>query len=469
MISSKKIYFSRQKEKLRRRLERIFWKQKKISLPEFSYHSGNVRIRISNGFSLEYGHNDEKLCRGYQSILTKVLQYIKSKSSSVETDNTMSLSTEEDGSDMKQDISGQSDSGVGAPQSTGTGAQCETHGSCPKDSSVDATGYGVDSFGHPESDFSDSGDPKKPCAGFNDQQGCNPSSSQQCGESKAVSDISGNGQNIGDNGNACCGISHQEKTSSFSFSFGQASWIEEEAKKILDEDEGNAKPQETIHLGGGGGRQINTVLYSPNKNLKLLKTLKGCLSSRQPFGIDVFTEGKKVYKKDFVKGCILPHKILDCFKDSKQGGIYIIMDTSGSVEHFSKMILEVLHTAKLPDNVYVWSGSEAHPNKNEKTGRSYEYEHDFFLDLKRFLSIENPPIGSKLIFWGDLHDVYIKNKEAKIRKLLIPYKAFWLHCCDEKCNYVGCEKEEARKAGFKIFKNVNSTDKFVCAIKTIGG
>lgn len=466
MISPKTIYFSQQKEKLRNKVKRIFWREK-ISLPEFSYHSGNIKIRVSKGFILvESGsHEHEQLCRGYQSILTKVLQYIKSSSSSIETDNTMSLSTEEDGSEMKQDISisGQSDSGVGAPQSTGTGVQCETHGSCPKDSSVDATGCGVDSFGHPETDFSDSGGSENPCAGSNDQQGCIPDSSQQCGESKAVSDISGNGQNIGDNGNAC-GVSHQEKTSSF---FGQASWIEEEAKRILDE--GNAKTQEATHLGGGGGRQINTALYSPNKNLKLLKALKGCLSSRQPFGVDLFTEGKKVYKKNLVKGCILPHKILDCFKDTKKGGIYIIMDTSGSVEHFSKLILEVLHTANLPDNVSVWSGSEAHPNKNEKTGRSYEYEHDFFLDLKRFLSIENPPIGSKLIFWGDLHDVYIKNNVSKIRKLLIPYKAFWLHCCDEKCDYIGCEKEEARKAGFKIFKNVNSTDKFIRAIKTIGG
>lgn len=170
-----------------------------------------------------------------------------------------------------------------------------------------------------------------------------------------------------------------------------------------------------------------------------------------------------------MKGLITPHKLLNCFRNTARGNIYLIMDTSGSVSHFSNLILQVINTAKLPANVNIWSGSEAHPNKNEKNGKSVKYIHSFFEDLKRFIKKETPPLGSIFIFWGDLHDVNIRGEEAKIKKLLLPYRAFWLHCCDDTCNYKGCEKKEARMAGFKIFKKISSVEKFNRALKTIVG
>jgi hypothetical protein len=115
----------------------------------------------------------------------------------------------------------------------------------------------------------------------------------------------------------------------------------------------------------------------------------------------------------------------------------------------------MIKSAKQAENIIVWSGSEAHPCKDENKGvDKIEFIYDFAENMQAWINLEQPQVGSTLVFWGDLQDVNID--PVKLKKVCQNYKCVWLHCIErhEINQYNRSEAEQIIQAGFKLVKAV---------------
>jgi len=245
---------------------------------------------------------------------------------------------------------------------------------------------------------------------------------------------------------------------------------------------------EKYRCGGGGGSQASfssaSLISSAQRRIKEFLSL---LSSEQDIsskveGFDYFDSRK------MVKARLNPSVISNAkYSRPKLGGVYFFVDVSGSVSYLAEFILNLLFGGISLEGIRVFIGSEAHPEreilaeekknlkeilddwwKKPKNSKIFfqEYGESFDADLEGFLKKCKPSVGSVFVFFGDLHDIHIKDPK-KVKKLLAPYKSYWLHTHEDKPCYSGCEIERAKKAGFNMLFEVNSEEGLLRAIRKV--
>lgn len=148
----------------------------------------------------------------------------------------------------------------------------------------------------------------------------------------------------------------------------------------------------------------------------------------------------------------------------KDASIYFFLDDSGSMRAHAQMFQGLLEASR--HVVHVYRGSEAHPVEAVDGSYESEYIWSFCDQLKRWLDTVRPTPGSVLIFWGDTCDMNIRGDEQKVRKLLRPYRAYWLGMY-KKYDYEGWEQECLPAAGFKVIAPVSSQKELRRAVKKI--
>lgn len=148
----------------------------------------------------------------------------------------------------------------------------------------------------------------------------------------------------------------------------------------------------------------------------------------------------------------------------KDASIYFFLDDSGSMRSHAQMFQGLLEASR--HVVHVYRGSEAHPVEAVDGSYESEYIWSFHDQLKRWLDTVRPTPGSVLIFWGDTCDMNIRGDEQKVRKLLRPYRAYWLGAYKEY-GYEGWEQKCLPAAGFKVIAPVSSPKELRQAVKKI--
>lgn len=164
---------------------------------------------------------------------------------------------------------------------------------------------------------------------------------------------------------------------------------------------------------------------------------------------------KSIIKKDMAS-----------FKNSKYRReaekIYLILDTSGSVDYLSEEIKKIALSCLKSNKIVVYTGSEAHPCYREPyKNNQVIYNNNFHVDLYNFLRFEKPSKGATIIFFGDLFGVNINIAETK--KLINGYKTIWLCNRDKETN----EWKEAEVCFNKVIYNVDTINKFVSTLRNI--
>jgi len=212
---------------------------------------------------------------------------------------------------------------------------------------------------------------------------------------------------------------------------------------------------------GGGGSQLDTSL-EVSSDARIAQCVERLLTGG---GVRKVTGQDHCWSRPVVKSIVTANAkaLLQAKYEREPEKIYLFLDTSGSVSYLSEVILKILKSCIKSSKIDVWTGSEAHPVKNEKTGVRFKYHHNFSDNMKIFLKNERPTIGSTFIFLGDLMD---SNIDLSMKKILIPYRAVWLWT-EQNSSYKGCDIEIAKKVGFKIVKGVNSVNRFISALRNI--
>jgi len=196
---------------------------------------------------------------------------------------------------------------------------------------------------------------------------------------------------------------------------------------------------------------------------ELRKLFEKLAFERAPYGRTdelEYWDGRKL-----VLSKVNPNKLM-CAKSGKEKdmGIYFFLDDSGSMYPYAKMFKGLLEASKHVVNTYV--GSEAHPEKAVDGSYCTDYVHSFFEQLKKWIDTVKPAPGSVLIFWGDTCDMNIRGDERKVRRLLRPYRVYWLGTYKEY-NYRGWEQRYLPAAGFKVVSPVTNLKELRRAIKKI--
>lgn len=148
----------------------------------------------------------------------------------------------------------------------------------------------------------------------------------------------------------------------------------------------------------------------------------------------------------------------------KDTSIYFFLDDSGSMYEHARMFQGLLEASQ--HVVHVYRGSEAHPVEAVDGSYQSEYIWSFYDQLKKWIDTVRPAPGSVLIFWGDTCDMNIRGDEQKVRKLLRPYRAYWLGTYKEY-DYEGWEQKCLPAAGFKVIAPVSSPKELRQAVKKI--
>jgi len=208
--------------------------------------------------------------------------------------------------------------------------------------------------------------------------------------------------------------------------------------------------------GGGGGLQLNVndhqakAKVSPLIQEALQKLAGGKSLSQKKEGFLSYC-GKKVVKALTTS----PQKLPIAKYDRPVDKVYFFVDTSGSVATFGNFIISMIKSAKQAENIIVWSGSEAHPCKDENKGvDKIEFIYDFAENMQAWINLEQPQVGSTLVFWGDLQDANID--PVKLKKVCQNYKCVWLHCIErhQVKQYNRSKAKKIIQAGFKLVKAV---------------
>jgi hypothetical protein len=220
--------------------------------------------------------------------------------------------------------------------------------------------------------------------------------------------------------------------------------------------------------GSGGGRQIDRRNKSTAKpsilvQEALLKLAGGKSLGQKIDGQDRFC-GKKVVKALTTS----PHKLMNAKFDRPADKVYFFVDTSGSVATFGNFIISMIKSAENSPNIEVWSGSEAHPETNERTNkRTISYTSDFAENMQTWIDLVQPQIGSTLIFWGDLQCANIVS--SKLKKVCQNYRCVWLQCLSKEdgYNFKISETEQIKSAGFKVTCGIKDEKSLARGINSI--
>lgn len=196
---------------------------------------------------------------------------------------------------------------------------------------------------------------------------------------------------------------------------------------------------------------------------ELRKLFEKLAFERAPYGRTnelEYWDGRKL-----VLSKVNPNKLMRAKSGKeKDMGIYFFLDDSGSMYPYAKMFKGLLEASKHVVNTYV--GSEAHPEKAVDGSYCTDYVYSFFEQLKKWIDTVRPAPGSVLIFWGDTCDMNIRGDERKTRRLLRPYRVYWLGTYKEY-NYHGWEQRYLPAAGFKVVSPVTNLKELRRAIKKI--
>lgn len=143
--------------------------------------------------------------------------------------------------------------------------------------------------------------------------------------------------------------------------------------------------------------------------------------------------------------------------------VYFFVDTSGSVWYLADLIIKLIKSTNTSKTIRVYSGSEAHPNKDENTGTTVS-KRKSYLDqgISDLFKNEKPEAETSFVFWGDLQMAGVRVKE--LREILKPYNCIWLNPSDTK--YDGCESEKMQKI-CPVYFGMNSVNKIVRKLKQI--
>lgn len=254
---------------------------------------------------------------------------------------------------------------------------------------------------------------------------------------------------------------------------------EESSRGIGEDDQENTsqlaidiESQIVACFGVGVGKEVeerhNTIAgieqgrgLSVRRELRILFEKLAC--ERMPYGRTDELEhwdGRKL-----VLAKANPNKLMRAKSGKeKDTSIYFFLDDSGSMRPHAQMFQGLLEASR--HVVHVYRGSEAHPVEAVDGSYESEYIWSFCDQLKRWLDIVRPTPGSVLIFWGDTCDMNIRGDEQKVRKMLRPYRAYWLGMY-KKYDYEGWEQECLPAAGFKVITPVSSQKELRRAVKKI--
>lgn len=220
------------------------------------------------------------------------------------------------------------------------------------------------------------------------------------------------------------------------------------------EEQAHSKPK-------GGGNQLNITKVSSNYKIKAgLERLSNGTTFRKK------TEGNYTDAPKLVKN-LLNFKYSDDYTHGlKPKCVYFFVDTSGSVFRLASLILTLINSTVKSNQIKVFSGSEAHPNKNEKNGEIYSTRRKDFLDeeLKVLFKKELPSDDTVMVFWGDLQCAGIRPKQ--LREILKKYKPIWLHSNDYKSVNYWDESEECAKV-MPVYYGANTVSRFINKLKKI--
>lgn len=158
------------------------------------------------------------------------------------------------------------------------------------------------------------------------------------------------------------------------------------------------------------------------------------------------------------------NKIETSKHDWKPKKIYFIIDTSGSVWHLAKLIIQLIKSTNTSKTIRVFSGSEAHPNKDENKNITLSRSRKPFLDegLVDLFQYEKPENETSFIFWGDLQMAGIR--PAILKSILKRYKTIWLNPSPNKSDF--CESEKMAQV-CKVYFGMNTTEKIITQLKKI--
>lgn len=143
--------------------------------------------------------------------------------------------------------------------------------------------------------------------------------------------------------------------------------------------------------------------------------------------------------------------------------VYFFVDTSGSVYHLADLIIKLITSTTESRNIRVFSGSEAHPNKNESENIILSSNRKRWLDesMIDLFKIEKPEKDSILVFWGDLQMAGIR---SELREVLRNYTTFWFNPSPNNCTWD--ESVEMRKIA-PVFMEMNNEIKIINKLKQI--
>lgn len=254
----------------------------------------------------------------------------------------------------------------------------------------------------------------------------------------------------------------------------------EESSRGIGEDDQENTSQPAIDIeaeiaacfGVGVGEDVeerhDTIAdIEQGKGLSVAKELRGLFEKlayeRTPYGRTdelEYWDGRKL-----VLAKANPNKLMRAKSGKeKDVSIYFFLDDSGSMYPHAQMFQGLLEASR--HVVHVYRGSEAHPVEAVDGSYESEYIWSFCEQLKKWLDTVRPTPGSVLIFWGDTCDMNIRGDEQKVRKLLRPYRAYWLGTYKEY-DYEGWEQECLPVAGFKVIAPVSSPKELRRAVKKI--
>lgn len=105
--------------------------------------------------------------------------------------------------------------------------------------------------------------------------------------------------------------------------------------------------------------------------------------------------------------------------------VYFVVDTSGSVMAYAKVITKMIASAKESQKIVLYSGSEAWPQLNVRTQKKLAYcRRSFHESFLKMVEGERMDSDSTVVFWGDLQ---MSLDRVLARQTMSKYNCIWLN------------------------------------------
>lgn len=242
---------------------------------------------------------------------------------------------------------------------------------------------------------------------------------------------------------------------------------EETLENMLSKIQGDADEDGAEEDYYGGGDPEDFQKNSPDKMQKVLRHFFEKLADSPGY---IRTPGRKNWDvRKLIKSKFNPIVINDAKHDrEKIMEIYFILDSSGSMNEYARTFAGMLKGSR--DIVKCYSGMEAHPNKGENgENLNIPYNQSFATDVELWLKKVKPAPGSVFVFWGDTYGMNIRGEETRVRKMLRPYKAYWLGTeVNSRQGYGGSWEQDCLPgSGFRVITPVKDPQSLKEAIKRL--